>query len=166
MSWSLKLAAKGAITTLVRAPDLKSFSSLYVTAANCPARFVELASLTPCGPWQMAQRCPSVAPRPIDTWSGRFSIFDVITTLEVLKSVWISVPWDETRGTPAALQIASQLPDSLRSGCASGSQIIPASAASTAIPAVTPTLALNHRLRNDNSGWSLIGWLRHRPQAR
>ena len=53
---------------------------------------------------------------------------------------------DDTRGTPAALQIASQMPLSFRSGCASGSQIRPANAASTAMAAVTPTLALNQRI--------------------
>src|SRR6476661_8117235 len=165
MSWSLKLAAKGAITTLVRAPDLKSFSSLYVTAANCPARFGELASLTPCGPWQIAQRCASVAPRPIETASFRVNISEVITTLEVLKSGCNDGAGTDTRGTPAALQIASQMPLSLRSGCASGSQIKPASAASTAMQAVTPTLALTQGLRNEDSGCSLIGLLRHRPRA-
>src|SRR5580765_6048048 len=144
MSWSLKLAAKGAMTTLVRAPDLKSFSSLYVTAANCPARFGELASLTPCGPWQIAQRCASVAPRPIETWLGLVSISDVITTSEVLKSGWIEVACDGARGTPAALQIASQMPAIFRSGCANGSQTRPTNAATAAIAAVTPTLATNH----------------------
>src|SRR6476620_7965212 len=107
MSWLLMVAANGLITTLTRAPVLKSFNSLKVTAANCPARFGELASLTPCGPWQIAQRCASVAPRPIETWRGLVSISDVITTLEVLKSGWIEVACDAARGTPAALQIAS-----------------------------------------------------------
>ena len=79
----------------------------------------------------------------------RVSISDVITTFDILKSGCSDGACVDTRGTPAALQIASQMPLSLRSGCASGSQIRPASADSTARTTVMPTLALNQRLRSE-----------------
>src|SRR5215472_3951164 len=40
----------------------------------------------PVGPWQMAQRCASVAPLPIDCWLGWASVVEVSTTFEVLKA--------------------------------------------------------------------------------
>ena len=67
-----------------------------------------MASLTPCGPWQIAQRCASVAPRPIDTGLGRVSISDVITTFDVLKSGWTELAWGNARHTGGA---ADRVPD-------------------------------------------------------
>jgi hypothetical protein len=47
-------------------------------------------------------------------------------TIEVLKSGCDEAATGAVRGTPAALQMASHIPPSLRSGWASGSQIKPA----------------------------------------
>src|ERR1700748_1457312 len=90
----------------------------------------------------------------------------ITTTLDVLKSGWLTAIWRETRGTPAALQMASQTPDSLRLGWANGSQIKPKNAASTAMAAVMPMLAPNQGLRSEKSGWcSAMGWSRHKTPA-
>ncbi|MEI9982665.1 MAG: hypothetical protein WDN69_05315 [Aliidongia sp.] len=49
---------------LVRALALKSCSSLKTTAAYCPPRLGESASLKPRAPWQMVHFKARVAPRP------------------------------------------------------------------------------------------------------
>jgi len=58
-------------------------------------------------------------------------------------------PLGAFRTSPAALQIASQIPWNRSPCCCSGNQAKPAMAATIAIAAVIPTLAVNHGLRRD-----------------
>ena len=80
-----------------------------MTLAYWPARLGESARLIPVGPWQIAQRCASVAPRPIEFWVGRASVVGVRTASENGCAGFGSLVDEAARnGRPAALQMASQ----------------------------------------------------------
>ena len=64
------------------------------------------------------ERCARVAPLPIDCWLGWASVVEVSTTFEVLKADVGAAVDGAPRGSPAALQIASQRPANFDSRCA------------------------------------------------
>ncbi|MGF6636623.1 hypothetical protein OKW39_003774 [Paraburkholderia sp. MM6662-R1] len=70
-----------------------------------------LAPLMPCSPWHIVQRSASVAPRPIDNGSAPASSCGVSSTLLNCTFDATGMPsLSQFCGTPAALQIAFQMP--------------------------------------------------------
>ena len=124
--------------------------------------------LTPCGPWQIAQRWASVAPRPIESWLGLVSISDVITTSEVLKSGWIGAACEAS--TRHAGGAADRVPDAgnLQVGLREGQQTRPTNAATASDRRGQADARDEPWIARREQRWSLslIAALRHRPRAR
>ena len=70
----------------------------------------------PCGPWQMAQLLRQRGAAADRDGVLRVSSSDVITTFDILNRAAATALRRMPRGTPAALQIASQIPFQLQIG--------------------------------------------------